>query len=355
MIVYPKCSELVIQYVAVNIKPLCMTTAQFRDYFDVWDEQLEYYYHERQKDVHGRDVNLVAFFASWCEDMYSDGLGGLKVLYDAEQYERPRVGSQFAFGVTYGKRQYDMTFAVRVVRRMFLRVRPDLQASIAGLKDRDLLQKMEDSIGGEAAMANSPDRLSSLLTQLQALNSSDLRLLPETPEQRQHRQWLDRREVLELREQKAQQAFRAWRPNFINSNSELHRMNKVTHHSRKCVMDLQSDGTWFAQVWLYLSDAERDAFVSYIEGRLGLQEGDFRVDVKTPSECPVIFYLASVLKPLILSCFKPLPVGPPTIPNNQHTESWHQDQAFAQAFAVLHSGFAQKGASQAFVVAAYDR
>lgn len=185
MIVYPKCSELVIEYVAANIKPLCMTTAQFRDYFDVWEEQLENY--QQQQDMWGKDVNLVAFFARWCEDMYSDGLHGLQVLYDAEQYERPRAISQFAFPFTYGGRQYDMTFAVHVVRRMFLRVRPDLQASIAGLENRDLLQKMEDSIGGDAAMANSPDRLSSLLRQLQALNSSDLRLLPETQEQTQYR------------------------------------------------------------------------------------------------------------------------------------------------------------------------
>ena len=163
MIVYPKCSELLMQYVAANIEPLCKTTEKFREYFDVWNEQLEYY--QQQQDMWGKDVNLVAFFARWCEDMYSDGLHGLKVLYDAEQYERPRAISQFAFPFTYGGHQYDMTFAVRVVRTMLLRVRPDLQASISGLKDRDLLQKMEDSLGPDA---HSTTRLRALLLELQA-------------------------------------------------------------------------------------------------------------------------------------------------------------------------------------------
>ena len=86
----------------------------------------------------------------------------------------------FIFPFTHHKRQYDMTFAVRVVRRMFLQVGPDLQASIAGLNERDLLPKMEALLGGGAPMASSPDDLSSLLTQLQALNGSDLRLLPAT-------------------------------------------------------------------------------------------------------------------------------------------------------------------------------
>jgi hypothetical protein len=174
MIVYPNCSELLIQYVADNIKPLCMTTAEFRDFFDVWEEQMECY--TRQEDDYGKDVNLVSFLARWTDDMYRNGLSGLKALYDAEQYERPRYDSQFIFPFTYGKRQYDMTFAVRVLRRMFLQVRPDLQASIAGLNERDLLPKMEALLGGGAAMASSPDDLSSLLTQLQALNGSDLRL-----------------------------------------------------------------------------------------------------------------------------------------------------------------------------------
>jgi hypothetical protein len=149
MIVYPNCSELLIQYVADNIKPLCMTTAEFRDLFDVWEEQLECY--RRQENDYGKDVNLVSVFARWTDDMYGDGLSGLKALYDAEQYERPRYDSQLMFPFTYGKLQYDMTFAVRVVRTMFLQVRPDLQASIAGLEDRDLLPKMEALLGGYAA------------------------------------------------------------------------------------------------------------------------------------------------------------------------------------------------------------
>ena len=148
MIVYPNCSKFLIQYVAVNIKPLCRTE-KFRDYFDVWEEQLAY--HTQQTDMWGKDVNLVSFFARWTDDMYRDGLPGLKALYDAEQYERPRYDSQLMFPFTYGKLQYDMTFAVRVVRTMFLQVRPDLQASIAGLEDRDLLPKMEALLGGYAA------------------------------------------------------------------------------------------------------------------------------------------------------------------------------------------------------------
>jgi hypothetical protein len=148
-----------------------MTTAKFRDYFDVWDEQLEY--HTQQTEMWGKDVNLVSFFARWTDDMYRNGLLGLKALYDAEEYERPSADSQFIFPFTHHKRQYDMTFAVRVVRRMFLQVRPDLQASIAGLNERDLLPKMEALLGGGAPMASSPDDLSSLLTQLQALNGSE--------------------------------------------------------------------------------------------------------------------------------------------------------------------------------------
>jgi hypothetical protein len=143
MLQYPLCSELAIQYVEDNIKHLTTTTQKFREYYDTWDEQLEYF-KRKQQDTRNTDVNLVDSLAKWTNDMYSDGLSGLKALYDAEQYEHPPAGSQASFYTTRGGKQYDMTFAVRVVRRMFLRVRPGLQASISGLEGQALLERMED-------------------------------------------------------------------------------------------------------------------------------------------------------------------------------------------------------------------
>jgi hypothetical protein len=208
-----------------------MTTSQFRDYFNIWEEQLED--HAQQTDVYGKDVNLMSFFARWTEHMYGDGLPGLKALYDAEQYERPSAKSQFIFSFTYYKRQYDMTFAVRAVRRMFLQVRPDLQASIAGLEDRDLLPKMEDLLGGGAAMASRPDDLSSLLTQLQALNSSDLRLHPPTQEQRQYMVHQEQRQYMVQRDRPEEQSAKWDRVKNLISNmlkdTELQRNHTPLH------------------------------------------------------------------------------------------------------------------------------
>ena len=148
MRVYPNCSELLIQYVADNIEPLCRTEKD-RDYLHAWEDYLENY--TQQTDDYGKDVNLVSFFARWTDQMRDDDFSGLQALYDAEQYERPISDTLFMLPFTYAKQKFDMTFAVRVVRTQFLRVRPDLQSSIAGLEDRDLLPKMEALLGGYAA------------------------------------------------------------------------------------------------------------------------------------------------------------------------------------------------------------
>jgi membrane carboxypeptidase/penicillin-binding protein PbpC len=238
-------------------------------------------------------------------------------------------------------------------------------------------------------MSTNHDTLTSLLTQLEDLSNSDLRLLAPTPAQRRYRAaqdhadsptaqifyaqqrrtaeeedmyWeaveqkqlrrnkahQDRREAAErqqLRAQQAHHAFRAWESNFISSNSELQRMNKVTHHSRKCVMDLQSSGSegsaaWFVPVWWDLSEQDKYEFKSNVERRLSLRPGDFHVDVNTRPGSTVIFYILSVLSPLVEITFS----------RNMTSSPWQQ------ALGILHDPSAQKGASQeAFVLNAYDR
>jgi hypothetical protein len=71
--------------------------------------------------------------------------------------------------------------------------------------------------------------LSSVPTQIQHLNNSDLRVLPATPEQIQD--W-ERRE-----------AKRELETYFTYSYGKIKSMNQVTHHHKKCVMTLQSSGS----------------------------------------------------------------------------------------------------------------
>jgi hypothetical protein len=101
---------------------------------------------------------------------------------------------------------------------------------------------------------------------------------------------------------------------FIHNNTgdglrELKRMNHVNNHYRKCVMTLQSPwlgGTrWFTKLWNSMVKDDEGHFCRDIEYNYGFNKGDFHVDIATFDECPVIFYLFSVLEPLVLRTFTP--------------------------------------------------
>jgi hypothetical protein len=164
---------------------------------------------------------------------------------------------------------------------------------------------------------------SDLLTQLQALNNSDLRLLPATPEQRQYREERERQytrdiEEREFRERQALslEARRSLEKYFTDNNGEIKKMNKVTLHSRKCVMALRSSDSdtgsaeWFIRLWDSMLHIHKKAFETNIELKYSFNPDDFHVSWSMFGQNPIIFYLKSVLEPLVFKYFQS-----PEIPN----------------------------------------
>jgi len=94
-----------------------------------------------------------------------------------------------------------------------------------------------------------------------------------------------------------------------DGNREMQRMNHVNNHYRKCVMTLRSSDSergsaaWFTRLWISMQSDDQDAFELNVEQKYLFRQGDFHVSRGTHSECPVIFYLYSVLNPLVLRTF----------------------------------------------------
>jgi hypothetical protein len=212
-------------------------------------------------------------------------------------------------------------------------------------------------------MSTNIHALSSLLTQIQHLNSSDLRLTPLTPEQYQRFEERERQrerqhtldiEEREFREKKtlSLEARRSLEKYFADNNGEIKRMNRVTHHSRKCVMALQSSDsstgseTWFMDLWRQLLLSDVSHFQAHVEQTLGFKKHDFAVDVRWGSECEVIFYLRSVLDELVHRTFKSIEIAGFRVDSIQTAKD------------ILHNPStptAQKAESQVFILDAYDR
>jgi hypothetical protein len=183
--------------------------------------------------------------------------------------------------------------------------------------------------------------LSSVPTQLQHLNNSDLRIAPATPEQIQY-----------MRDAGSREAKRSLLTFFTHSNHNIKKMNRIKHHHRKCVMTLSSGSSvgeagWFIQLWDESNRNDRADFVSNIGQMVGVGPTDFCVDVFTGPECPVIFYLLSILQPLVQRTFKPIQLPS----SNRHPDIvgvWHQ------ALDVLHNPSAHKDKYRDFLAEAYD-
>ena len=164
-----------------------------------------------------------------------------------------------------------------------------------------------------------------------------------------------------------------------DGNREMQRMNHVNNHYRKCVMTLQSSDSsnsylgsaaWFTRQWQSLLRTDKDAFKSNIEQKYLLEEGDFHVDMDlsqgdsqamqyhvgrefnikrdTQCECPVIFYLLSVLEPLVLRTFH----GHVAV--NPHSTFHHRESPWQQALYVLHNPSFGHNEYRSFLDEAHD-
>ena len=143
---------------------------------------------------------------------------------------------------------------------------------------------------------------------------------------------------------------------FTADTSEMQRMNRVTNHYRKCVMTLQSSDSergstsWFSQMWQSLLRSDKAAFQSHIERKYLLKEGDFYVDffIQSQCECPVIFYLFSVLDPLVQRTFRY------RVTVNPHSNFPEPESTWHQALNVLHNPSLGHNEYRAFIGEAHD-
>jgi hypothetical protein len=88
---------------------------------------------------------MIQRFAVVIQNLYLDSLPGLTPLFRNENFtpneEDGHLGSG-AFKTIVGRNEYDMTYAVRVVRTEFLRMRPDARQQLRGLEGEPLLLRI---------------------------------------------------------------------------------------------------------------------------------------------------------------------------------------------------------------------
>ena len=182
--------------------------------------------------------------------------------------------------------------------------------------------------------------LSSLPTQPQHLKNSDLRIAPPTTEQREY-----------LQQQQIREAKRSLEIYFTHDDT-IKRMNQVTHQHRKCVMSLKTSNSsigsaaWFMWLWGQLSVVDRFDFNLKISQMLGVRPHDFFVQIFERNECPVIFYIESILQPLAERTFKTI-----ERPEAKYLKSV---SVMSQAFTVLHNPSQYKEQYRDFLREAYD-
>jgi hypothetical protein len=133
----------------------------------------------------------------------------------------------------------------------------------------------------------------------------------------------------------------------LRSKSELRTLGQVKYHSRKCAVNLPSShsnigsASWFLSLWDDVLPRHQLEFRSHIQEKLGFQKGDFFINVWIFSECPVIFYLKSILQPLVDRRFQPHPnpIGDPMY----------------QALGVLHQPSFSNNEYRDFISIVYDK
>jgi hypothetical protein len=97
-------------------------------------------------------------------------------------------------------------------------------------------------------------------------------------------------------------------------NDEIRTMNTVKYHSKKCVMALlTSDGKagFFIFGWKLMTPEDRAYFKRQMEKICEFEKGDFCVDIQDEAERAVIFYLLSILDPLVRKSYTPREVESP--------------------------------------------
>ena len=151
-----------------------------------------------------------------------------------------------------------------------------------------------------------------------------------------------------------QKDMRSLQKYFTDSNAEMKRMNRVTYHSRKCVMSLQNSDSstgsaaWFMKLWAPLSFQQKQEVQRNIEQTQPFEKGDFHVSVRPGNECPVVFYLLFVLQPLVLRTF-----------TAHHTPSMNAypivHDHWQQALHVLHNPSLGNNEYRDFISLAYDK
>ncbi len=151
----------------------------------------------------------------------------------------------------------------------------------------------------------------------------------------------------EIKFQKSRDAMRQLETYFLRSKSELRTLNQVKYHSRKCVVHLHSShsnigsASWFLSLWKHVLLEHQREFKSHIEQELGFKKGDFYINVWIFSEFPVIFYLNSILKPIVFRTFHANP--DPNI-----------GQPMYQALGVLHQPSFGNNEYRDFISIVYD-
>ncbi len=90
-------------------------------------------------------VQQIKRFAVVIQNLYLDSLPGLTQLFRNEDFtpneKNGHIGSG-TFETIFGGVKYDMTYAARVVRTQFLRMRPDARQQLRGLAGEPLLLRI---------------------------------------------------------------------------------------------------------------------------------------------------------------------------------------------------------------------
>ena len=149
-----------------------------------------------------------------------------------------------------------------------------------------------------------------------------------------------------------QDACRQLKDFFGYHNDEIRTMNTVRNHSKKCVMALSTtDGSaaWFLRGWDMMPDTEKECFRDEMEYKCNFEEDDFCVDIQTNAERPVIFYLFSILLPLVDKYFTAKTISAVGPHGRIGTDS-----AWRQALRVLHNPSTDTDYYKNFQCEAYD-
>jgi hypothetical protein len=138
---------LLIQFAKEHIEPL-ITSPHFRDEYEVWEELVDLFndaHFAHTKNANNTPPNMIQRFAVVTQNLYLDSLPGLTQLFRNEDFtpnaENGHSGSG-AFKTIFGGKEYDMTYAVRVVRTEFLRMRPAARQQLRGLEGEPLLLRI---------------------------------------------------------------------------------------------------------------------------------------------------------------------------------------------------------------------